>query len=410
MRNTCDSTKTATTVQTQKRLRIKRFVVRVMLIFGGLIVGLLAAECILRAVGFHEPQFYIPDRYIGTRLKPGFTGIWTKEGRASVQINSAGFRDREHSRNKPIGRYRIAVLGDSYIEALQVPLEETFCAVLETGLAECAMLRRRNVEVLSFGVSGFGTGQQLLMLRHYVWDYDPDMVILVMCPHNDITDNSRQLSSNVVRPFFTLKGERLVPDNSFRQHPSYIHAKRESTQRKVAWINRSRVLQLYCRIRNNIGHKRSGDTKISTDRNDLDNICYFEPEKPSWRSAWKLTERLVVQIHNEVRQQNVSFCLVIGTNAIQVDPRRSVRTEFRKELGVANLFYFERRMQELARRNRIPVICLGESLLRHARQHNRFLHGFSNTVLGQGHWNSEGHRVAAKLVVKKLCSDLQRKD
>ncbi|MBT4867964.1 MAG: SGNH/GDSL hydrolase family protein [Planctomycetaceae bacterium] len=387
-----------------QKTRLKKAAGRVMLVCGGLLAGLLVGECALRMVSFSEPQIYARDQFVGTRLKADFEGIWTKEGQAHFRINNAGFRDVDRSHAKPEGTFRIAVLGDSYVEALQVPLEKAFWSVLETELANCSLSGQKKVEVMGFGVSGFGTGQQLLMLRQYVWDYDPDMVILLMCPRNDLADNSRQLTSNVVRPFFSLKDNQLELDNSFRQHPSYIHAGKASTRFKVACINRSRVLQLYSRIRNEAG----SDDAESTSQADAANMCYVEPETAAWRDAWNLTERLVVEIQKGVQQRDVQFLLVTASSEIQVDPRQSVREEFRKQLGVADLFYFERRIEALATRNRITAICLGEPMAQVAQKENSFLHGFPNTAKGRGHWNADGHRLAAKLITEKLCGGFQR--
>jgi len=56
-------------------------------------------------------------------LRPGAEGWWSKEGGAYVRINNGGLRDREHAKAKPTNALRIAVLGDSYAEALQVPID-----------------------------------------------------------------------------------------------------------------------------------------------------------------------------------------------------------------------------------------------------------------------------------------------
>jgi hypothetical protein len=44
------------------------------------------------------------------------------EGNSFVEVNRDGLRDREHSRIKPAETLRIAVLGDSYAEALAIPI------------------------------------------------------------------------------------------------------------------------------------------------------------------------------------------------------------------------------------------------------------------------------------------------
>src|SRR5215471_18886388 len=83
----------------------------------------LVAEVGLRVAGVSYPNFYQPHPVRGWELRPGAEGRWTKEGDAAVAINSLGMRDREVVVAKPAGTVRIALLGDSCTEALQVPVE-----------------------------------------------------------------------------------------------------------------------------------------------------------------------------------------------------------------------------------------------------------------------------------------------
>ncbi|MDP6060048.1 MAG: hypothetical protein QGH33_14205, partial [Pirellulaceae bacterium] len=100
-------------------MRFKRTIVaRLLLVCGGLLIGLLLTEVMLRVLGIAYPLPYLPDVYVGSRLQPGFSAWFTEEGRAYVQINRAGFRDREHELKKPADTFRIAVLGDSFAEAV----------------------------------------------------------------------------------------------------------------------------------------------------------------------------------------------------------------------------------------------------------------------------------------------------
>ena len=94
-------------------------------------LALLAGEAALRIAGISYPNFYRPDPERGWSLRPGAEGWWRKEGLAYVRISSAGLRDVEHALAKPPGHLRIAVLGDSCAEALQVPVGQTFWKLLE---------------------------------------------------------------------------------------------------------------------------------------------------------------------------------------------------------------------------------------------------------------------------------------
>src|SRR5687767_9299755 len=117
--------------------RKKRIAITLLTIAGGVAAGLLLVEIGLRIIGFRYLNLSQEDQYVGYALRPGAEGWWTKEGKAYIKVNSDGLRDREHSVSKPPDTLRIAVLGDSYTEALQVPLEKTFPAVTEERLQSC---------------------------------------------------------------------------------------------------------------------------------------------------------------------------------------------------------------------------------------------------------------------------------
>src|SRR5262245_96824 len=74
---------------------------------------LAGLEIFLRATGYSSPAWYQTDPELGWVLRPGTSGWYSREGKAFVQVNSAGQRDREHPLQKPANVYRIAVLGDA---------------------------------------------------------------------------------------------------------------------------------------------------------------------------------------------------------------------------------------------------------------------------------------------------------
>src|SRR5713226_9259940 len=129
---------------------------KLLLVLGSIWLSLGIIEIGLRLAGYSYPEFYAIDGRRGYALRPGMEGWYRKEGEAPVRINSDGLRDREHTKGKPANTVRIAVLGDSYTEALQVPFEESLCPILESKLKECALFPGQNIEVINFGVSGYG--------------------------------------------------------------------------------------------------------------------------------------------------------------------------------------------------------------------------------------------------------------
>ncbi len=364
----------------------------------GCTAGLIAVEVAVRLMGVSYPQPYVPDTQLGSRLQPGFEGWFTREGRAYVTVNSAGFRDREHTKNKPDGTFRIAVLGDSYAEAVQVPIEHTFWSVLERELGEAKPREARfgKVEVLNFGISGYGTAQELETLRHVALEYDPDLVLVAFLSGNDIRNNSKLLEPVKVRPFYELMGDELVLDTSFRQHPDFLKAQSGSTRFKVSCINSSRILQMLADFKN-----RSADHSDQPEQG-LNAEIYSEPTDSAWQAAWTLTNRLLTTMSEVCETQGVKFAVVTLTNAAQVHPDPGERERLARQLKSADLFYPEKRIAELGEGHGFIVITLAQHMAQRATETKTFYHGFANTRLGSGHWNASGHQIAGERMAAEL--------
>lgn len=384
---------------------------KVLLVCCGLVAGLLLAEGALRVARVSHPLLYAPDEYCASRLRAGARGWWTSEGQAFITVNSAGYRDREHAVAKPPETFRIAVMGDSYAEALQVPLEETFWSILERKLQACDAFRGRRVEVLNFGVSRYGTAEELLMLRHHVWQYEPDLVLLAFCIYNDVHNNSKALTQEDCKPYFNLQDGQLVLDTSFRQTRQYQIAISTFDQIKCRFINASYLLQLVWHARRN--WNRPPDPQYSTAERapaaatireaEYYYPIYRAPRDPVWDQAWRVTERLLVEMAAEVRRHSARFSVVTLSNGIQVFPDPAVRRRFFDQPECDDPFYTDHRVRKIGEQNGFPVLNLAPPLQRLADEKKVFLHGFPNTSLGTGHWNAAGHQAAADLLTEWLC-------
>jgi hypothetical protein len=374
---------------------------KLLLLLVGLCAGAALCELWLRVAGIGYPLLYVPDPFCGTRLMPGFSGWWQKEGRAYIQINRFGFRHGDRGPEKPPGTFRVAVLGDSYIEAFQVPDDQTLCHVVERELVGCEALTGRKIEVLNFGVSGYGTAQQLRMLQHYVWDYEPDLVVLAFFPGNDLRNNSADLEPYQVRPFYRLQEGRLELDDSFRQHPDYLKAHSTSVRWKVRLINHLRVLQLVNEIRSQ--RAQTSGAPADPAGAGIDVAAWFEPSDPLLEQAWELTEHLIVAVHQACDARQVDFLLlVIGSHAdLHPDAQFGERTL--RDFSAEDWRYPERRLRQLGQQHGFPVLGLAEPMSRYARDQQQYLHGFPNAHLGSGHWNEAGNRLAGEWTARAIC-------
>lgn len=375
-----------------------------MLLLIGVAFGVGLAEIALRLAGVSYPLPYQPDDDCGTVLAPHFAGWFTQEGRAYVTTNSRGLRDREYAVPKPVNTFRIAVLGDSYAEALQVDASETFWSVLERELAKRPRFDGITVEVINFGVSGYGTAQELQMFRSRVWRYEPDIVLLAFVTGNDIRNNSRELEPDDNRPFFVLDNGDLKLDSSFLQHPDQVKARQAATKLKVQLINASRLLQVINRAKNHPAAPPADDANPFAEAG-LDIGCYQPPTNRAWKEAWAVTEKLLETLHAEVAAHEATFCVVTLSNGIQVHPDPQVRDGFKKQFNIANLMYPDRRVKEIGDEAGFAVFNLAEPMQQLAEERQIYFHGFENTRMGTGHWNAAGHRQAGELMAEFVANE-----
>lgn len=105
--------------------------------------------------------------------RPDFEGTAFGVG---LKTNSLGFRGPEWAVQKPVGVFRIALIGDSYAFGFGVPYEQTVGEQLADHL-EARI--GRPVEVLNFGVNGYNSHQQQAVLDQLAMGYDPDLVLLL---------------------------------------------------------------------------------------------------------------------------------------------------------------------------------------------------------------------------------------
>ncbi len=388
---------------------MRRLLLSTALILASLLTAVLLMEIALRLLGLGWPLFTQVDPWTGFALRPGAEGEATDEGRAYVKINSAGMRDIEHLKAKPLNTIRIAILGDSYAEARQVELDQTFWSVMGDQLKQCPGRNGKTVEVLNFGVSGFGTAQELLQLRSKVWDYQPDIVLLAFTTGNDVRNNSFALEKNPDKPYMNLQEGNLTPDFSFRDRPLFKNQTSALSQFEQKMLMSSRVLQLLYHSRTLFTHAPAispspSKIAISGTETGLDTAVYFDhPEWQDWRNAWAITDAMLIQMHKEVQAHGAQFLVVSLSSGIQVNPDPAVRAAFAKQLGVHDLFAPERHLSQTGARDGFAVLALARSLARYAERNHVFLHGFANATIGEGHWNAEGHRVAGVEMAKELC-------
>jgi hypothetical protein len=383
-------------------MNFRNFAKTALLVFVSLAASFLVAEAGLRIGGVSFPVFHGFEHGRGRVLVPGAEGWFRGEGSGYVVINSAGFRDVEHTLEKPPGTYRILLLGDSFTEARQVVFEDTFGRRLESKLDTCARLQSQDIEVINFGVPGYGNAEELMALRARGWDYSPDLVVLMFYSGNDVIDNYPEAvggeASFIPRPHFRLEDGVLTPGNNYDENAGKLIKYRLSL-----WAVRNfRTLQLANQaVRAYRSRGRGEDEHAGS--SELPDFVYAPPMNDTQRDAWALTDAIVGQIADEVTENDANFMLVTVTSPNQLGAEQ--RDALMGRLQTTRLDYPEKRMLKLGEAHGFPVLNLLYDFKRYGDEHDVFLHGFPNTSPGVGHWNENGHALASTLMAEQICQD-----
>lgn len=296
----------------------------------------------------HNSIFLAHDPILGWRLRAGleverqFSNYAARE-----RVNARGFRTPERPYAKPPGTKRIVLLGDSHTEAYTVSDEETYAQVLEHALD--APLEAR-VEVISLGVGGFSTDQELLAYAIEGRRYEPDLVLLQFCP-NDPPFNLLERYWRGLKPRFVRYGEELL-----------LHGVPTPDRRSSGLLNHALLRgSNFARIFEGV-FARMALTKAVRDTDE--------------EEAWRVTELLIRDLADMVRQDGARFAVF---NSNPDDARADAR------------------LRELLARRGIPFVDIAPAFRGDIAAHR---------VEEDHHWNAEGHRAVASLLAESFLPEL----
>lgn len=391
---------------------------RLLLVVFGIAFPLFLTEGAVRVLGIAppadlQPPLWAPHPYLGWFHAPNQAGmVYSEYGeyRAPVRINARGLRDREIGYDNPAHAFRILALGDSFVEALQVPLETTFTHQMETLLAS----DEHPVEVINAGVGGWGTDQEAIFFAIEGFRYQPDLVLLFVFPHNDVLNNFQPLESArvhgaVQKPFFHLEGGQLVePDFPFEP----VEAPRRSAPPLLAtgeWLNGHlasyRLVAPYLReipfVVRSLGATGllGGMAAFVADDPEAPLMydVYRQPPSAEWAEAWQLTEAIIRRLDTEVRSRRGQLgVIVIGApEQVYGDRWAAALTRYPQlKDGTWDLDAPNRRLAGflsttgIAHLDLLPVFRSASEALDAPRLHFQ----------RDGHWTPAGHQLVARTV------------
>jgi hypothetical protein len=303
----------------------------------------------------HGPDaLHRPDRLLGWRPRAGVRtrGVLPGSYDVDVTTNAHGLRgSTEVMRDKSAGVSRVAVFGCSQTFGTGVSDEETYSARLDAALP--------NVQVLNFGVQGYGTDQMLLYWKAEGASFAPDVVILAFAYYHT--------GRNVSRFRFYAKPRFELQDDGGLQLVGVPVPSPESILRTV---DLPRTLPLADRS----VLLRWTWLRILRDRRARD----FVPGT----AAWRLTTALIKRFAASVQAGGAQLILVhIEEDGAGVD---EALAKLADEIGSR-------------------FVSVGQAL------EARHLSGSQLRLRGDPHWNAEGHRLIADVLSSYVRESKNRK-
>ena len=383
-----------------------------------LCLSLVVAEFALRLVIPLDPrrpfEFRIPHPVLGWALQPNANYLYEiPGGTVSVAYNSQGWRDAEHLRKKPDGVFRILVLGDSFMEANSVELNDTFHRRVE----ELARAAGSNTEVINMGVAGYGTLQEYLVYRDIGQLYEPDLVLVGFFDGNDVINNSLELSSILTeegqvlnaRPFLDLNESApwtITPvdfegaQRSYAKNKDALEAKRNKLTEKFVLLRLLSLGIARIPIPAFLTRQESQPEPIDKERQELGlmgvNYCV---EPAEYTRAWDITERILARFKEEVEAHSSKLVVfdVPAEEEVSVDYMKAVIAD----VAYPNKLCLDEapgpaRLSHMLTKLDIEQISLLADFKRVIREDD------INLYQSDLHWNPKGHALAAESVVSEL--------
>lgn len=143
-------------------------------------------------------NFFQYDPLLGWANTPRMEGIFERKNFTTyVKINTDGMRYNHDIGEKKT--FRVAVLGDSFAWGFGVEANQRFTEIIE---------KDRGIEMLNFAVPGYGPVQYYLQLDR-VLSYNPDLVVIVFCLHNDFKNNLTNIEYGYYHSYAAIEDGKM---------------------------------------------------------------------------------------------------------------------------------------------------------------------------------------------------------
>lgn len=363
-------------------------------------VTLAAAEGLVRIFHAAAPtpadSPYIPDADAGFRLRPDLPSASLRH--EDERVNSLGFRDHEHSIEKPPGTCRILGIGDSFVYG-DVRLKNNFLRITESELAGRLSERWPSVEMVMMGIGGYSPENALGVLRSGALDLSPDLVTLNFFVGNDVTGIPTR--SRVYRGRRYYVGSSQPALNVLRKL-------------RIFQLSEKAIRQLGSIVaQQRLGEEPEASTEVESGNTDKEEAAigsypwedfvmiqsrrlpvFLDPPHRRTLKLWGEAEDYLLEFDRLCREADVPWILHVIPSEIQVDPetRRLVLEALSLSEEAYDFDAPQRRLHDFAEAHGITIVDpLPELRTQHSRDDRLYIP--NNT-----HWGVKGNRLAGEIL------------
>jgi lysophospholipase L1-like esterase len=361
--------------------RLKNLAINTGLVAASLVAGLLLCEFVV--FRFVLPASDVPANTFGNglvRYLPNQSGIWRVENEiaAPYAINAQGW-------NSGVGDYaltrtpdvaRVAVVGDSMVEAMQVAHDKSIAERLANELSRDGT----RWEGYRFAVSGAPLSHYLYMIEREVVSYRPDWIVVVMT-HNDFDEMFQFVQGRYTSSFLKLR----VRDGKVEEVAPVPWKAGVSEWARHTAI--ARFMYYRWRLRfDTIRNLFLPTARAAAEVDRWEGNIASEPMLRELPTIRLTTDYVFGRLAALAQRERTRVVLVLdGVRAATYSGRPS-------ELMVLN-----RLCAELAGRHGLPFVDLHPAFSADwAAHHRRF------EFEADYHWNEYGHAVAARAVAQEI--------
>lgn len=352
-----------------------------------------------------------------------YVDFWSEQ-----KANSWGFLDREPPMAIDSHRCRIAFIGDSFVEAAQVPVEQKFHRLIE---AEWNLSNTTNqIETIALGYSGTGQANQLPWAK-LIRPLHPRLIVLVFV-NNDFANNNAWLEAarngwhphHPPRPF-TKNGMIQAPDPNWLSHllPGQTGSAQAAWTKNIGgirgWLHRRLYQKSYLyttlwhvwNYRTNdisafysnvpdalrelkklpAGKEVFGDWSPPNDLT-LDQMFMAEKMPPVFWNALEDT-RYAIRLWKAAAENLRARLVILATHTLKSTDLPTGRAAAVRRVR-SDLLYT--RLISIAQAEGIPVVDQAEYIIRSGATLEQASFSYD------GHWSVFGHQTAAAAVLEYL--------